>query len=200
LSAPPAMPRRPSRVGCVRTRARRRDDSVEPRSDNARRPGDRRAFGLILASSSRLRGWMRGLRATARHRLAACPRRRSSGSSSRNPDAHVLRFHTATAPSRKRPRSMSSPSNNQPPSYGGLPASGSAAKPALGVQLPRPRALAVLAVYHEVEGPRRVRLHSPMAGFVCCSPLLDGACQSPRAQRRAEECGACTRCAFKCHL
>jgi len=39
----------------------------------------------------------------------------------------------------------------------------------LGVQPPRPRALDVLAVYHEVEGPRKPTVRSPMADLVSCN-------------------------------
>jgi hypothetical protein len=48
----------------------------------------------------------------------------------------------------------------------------SAAKPALACQRPRPRALDVLAVYHEVESPRKPPFQRAMAGFVSCSTLL----------------------------
>ena len=44
----------------------------------------------------------------------------------------------------------------------------------MGVRRPRPRALDVLAVYHEVEGPRKPPVRGSMAGLVSCSQLFGG--------------------------
>lgn len=51
-----------------------------------------------------------------------------------------------------------------------LTAPGSAARPALGDQPPRPRAVDD-DLYHKVGGPRMPPVCSLMAGFVCCSQL-----------------------------